>query len=175
MDTDRVNRWLTLGANVGVIAGLILLAAEIKQSTEVSEMQFYIERRAIVNELSRAMLDTETAEVRTRSIVDPQSLSLSDIEKLGSILSLRLNIWRLSFVLEERGFRDEGSALNYLELTIEDDFGNPAAQTWWKHNRDSYPVDFAAAIDHALISADADANYRRLLAIQNELKRLAEE
>ena len=175
METDRVNRWLTLGANVGVIAGLILLAAEIKQSTEVSEMQFYIERRAIVNDLSRAMLDTETAEARTRSIVDPQSLSLSDIEKLGSILSLRLNIWRLSFVLEERGFRDEGAALNYLEHTIEDDFGNLAAQTWWRHHRDSYPPDFAAAIDHALVDVDTDANYRKLLAIQDELKGLAGE
>ena len=77
-------------------------------------------------------------------------------------------------MLEERGFRDEGSALNYLELTIEDDFGNPAAQIWWRHHRDSYPADFAAAIDHALVGVDAGANYRKLLAIQNELKGLAE-
>ena len=78
-------------------------------------------------------------------------------------------------MLEERGFRDEGSALNYLELTIEDDFGNPAAQTWWRYQRDSYPADFAATIDHALVSVDTDANYRELLAIQNELKGLSEE
>ena len=175
METDRVNRWLTLGANVGVIAGLILLAAEINQNTEVSEIQFYIERRAIVNELSLAMLDTETSEARTKSIVDPQSLSVSDLDKLGSILSLRLAIWRLSFVLEERGFREKGSALNYLELTIEDDFGNPAAQIWWKHHRDSYPPDFAAAIDHAIVDVDTDANYRKFLAIQDELKGLAGE
>ena len=170
METDHVNRWLTLGANVGVIAGLILLAAEINQNTKVSEMQFYIERRAIVNELSQAMLDTESSEARTKSIVNPQSLSLSDIDKLGSILSLRLNIWRLSFVLEERGFREKGSALNYLEQTIEDLFGNPAAQTWWKHHRDRYPPDFAATIDHALVDVDDGANYRTLSAIQNELK-----
>ena len=175
METDRLNRWLTLGANVGVIAGLILLAAEISQNTEVSEMQFYIERRAIVNELSLAMLDTETSEAWTKSIVDPQSLSLSDIDKLGSILSLRLNIWRLSFVLEERGFREKGSALNYLEHTIEDLFGNPAAQIWWKHHRESYPPEFAAAINHALVDVDTDANHRKFLAIQDELKGLAGE
>jgi len=38
MNTDRVNKWLTLGANVGVLAGLILLVAEIRQNTELSEM-----------------------------------------------------------------------------------------------------------------------------------------
>ena len=170
MDTDRVNRWLTLGANVGVLAGLMLLAAEIRQNTEVSEMQFYIERRAVVNEFSQAMLDTETSEVWIKSIVDPQSLSPSEINKLGSILSLRLHIWRLSFVLEERGFRDKGSGLEYLELTIEDYFGNSAAQTWWKHNRDGYPADFAAAIDDALINIDSGANYRQITAIQNDLR-----
>ena len=78
-------------------------------------------------------------------------------------------------MLEERGFRDEGAALNYLEHTIEDDFGNLAAQTWWRHHLDSYPPDFAAAIDHALVDVDTDANYRKLLAIQDELKGLAGE
>jgi len=26
MDTDKLNRWLTLGANIGVLSGLILVA-----------------------------------------------------------------------------------------------------------------------------------------------------
>ena len=175
MNTDRVNKWLTLGANVGVLIGLILLVAEIRQNTEVSEMQFYIERRTVVNELAQAMLDAETSEVWIKSIADPQSLSPSEMNKLGSILGLRLNIWRLSFVLEERGFRDKGSALEYLELTIQDYFGNPAAQTWWKHHRAGYPQDFAAAIDDALVNVDPGANYRQIMAIQNDLQKLAEE
>lgn len=32
MESDRFNRWLTLGANVGVIVGLVLVAYEINQS-----------------------------------------------------------------------------------------------------------------------------------------------
>ncbi len=32
MDADRVNKWLTLGANLGVFAGLLLLAFEIRQT-----------------------------------------------------------------------------------------------------------------------------------------------
>jgi hypothetical protein len=78
-------------------------------------------------------------------------------------------------VLEERGFREKGSALNYLEHSIEDLFGNPAAQIWWKHHRESYPPEFAAAINHALVDVDTDANHRKLLAIQDELKGIAGE
>ena len=34
MEADKLNRWLTLGANVGVIAGIIILAVEIRQNTD---------------------------------------------------------------------------------------------------------------------------------------------
>ena len=34
MNGDKINRWLSLGANVGVIAGLIFVAMEIQTNTE---------------------------------------------------------------------------------------------------------------------------------------------
>ena len=33
MVRDRLNHWLTLGANIGVLAGIIFLALEIQQNT----------------------------------------------------------------------------------------------------------------------------------------------
>ena len=32
MDTDRLNRWLTLGANIGVLIGIVLLVIEVRQN-----------------------------------------------------------------------------------------------------------------------------------------------
>ncbi len=37
MNTERLNAWLTLGANIGVILGLLFLAYEINQSTRATE------------------------------------------------------------------------------------------------------------------------------------------
>ena len=34
MNGDKINRWLSLGANVGVIAGLVFVAMEIQTNTE---------------------------------------------------------------------------------------------------------------------------------------------
>ena len=39
MDTDRLNRWLTLGANVGVLVGLLLLVVELNQNHEMMRSQ----------------------------------------------------------------------------------------------------------------------------------------
>ncbi len=39
MDADKINRWLTLGANIGVLAGIIFLALEIQQNSELMRVQ----------------------------------------------------------------------------------------------------------------------------------------
>jgi len=39
MHADKLNRWLTLGANLGVIAGLILLVLELDQNREMMRAQ----------------------------------------------------------------------------------------------------------------------------------------
>ena len=39
MDTDRLNRWLTLGANVAVLTGIFFLVVEISQNTEMMRAQ----------------------------------------------------------------------------------------------------------------------------------------
>lgn len=41
MNTDTVNKWLTLGANVGVVIGLILLLIEIDQNSDLVRAQIH--------------------------------------------------------------------------------------------------------------------------------------
>jgi hypothetical protein len=35
LDSERINRWLSLAANIGVVVGIIFLAIEIRQNTEM--------------------------------------------------------------------------------------------------------------------------------------------
>ena len=44
MNTKSVNRWLTLGANIGVLIGIILLLAELNQNATVMKAQISNER-----------------------------------------------------------------------------------------------------------------------------------
>ncbi len=39
MNADKLNSWLTLGANIGVVIGLALLVYEINQNTEMMQAQ----------------------------------------------------------------------------------------------------------------------------------------
>ena len=50
MDSENVNRWLTLGANLGVLVGIILLVVELNQNREMIRAQTR-------NELSMGIVD----------------------------------------------------------------------------------------------------------------------
>jgi hypothetical protein len=39
MNSDRLNRWLTLAANIGVLAGILFLAYELQQNTLVTRLE----------------------------------------------------------------------------------------------------------------------------------------
>ena len=44
LDSDRLNRWLTLGANLGVLIGIILLVAELNQNSTLMRAQIFNDR-----------------------------------------------------------------------------------------------------------------------------------
>ena len=62
MDKDRLNRWLTLGANLGVLVGIILLILELDQNREMMRAQTRNEISVgIVDLLSQVATDTQLA------------------------------------------------------------------------------------------------------------------
>ena len=64
MDSDKLNKWLTLLANVGVIAGIIFLAIEIRQNSDAIRAQTRAQLAEEVTELfSVNMNDQEYATV----------------------------------------------------------------------------------------------------------------
>ena len=169
---DRTNRWLTLAANIGVIVGLLLLVAEIRQNSNISEMAFYMDRRAQANQLNEYTLDLGVSEILRKAVMEPDELTLAEIEVFGSYLTLRLNSWRVTYVQEELGFREPGSADRYLGLTIQFTFGNPAALAWWRLNRDGFPAELRESVDAALENVDPNFTYHHITAMQEEFRNL---
>jgi len=64
VDTDRLNRWLTLGANIGVLGGLIFLVVEIRHSNDLARASAYRSRGSEIQEAFQAVaLDSELSQI----------------------------------------------------------------------------------------------------------------
>ena len=52
MDSDRLNRWLSLIANIGVVVGIFLLIAEVNHASRLAEVEAYQTRIRDIQELN---------------------------------------------------------------------------------------------------------------------------
>ena len=69
MDADQLSRWLTLGANIGVIAGIVFLGLELRQNADLMRAQWRAEMsRDTVNLLSLNVNDPSYIDVLGRGL-----------------------------------------------------------------------------------------------------------
>ena len=103
---DRLNRWLSLGANLGVIAGIIFLGVEIQQNNQILRNQARYNMMLNVNEgTSARAADAELMEIRVKAINGEE---LSQVESLRLTEDIRSTLVNWGWELEQyqRGFID---------------------------------------------------------------------
>lgn len=168
MDTNKLNRWLTLAANLGVLAGLIVLIVEIRQSSAIAEAQFYLDQVEANETLEFTMLGDNPAAVWERSVFEPESLSPGDIRVMDAYLSSRLYVWWNMFELEQRGFVKRGATGANIRGSVEFYFGSAFAQNWWQHERDygDWGDSLTQLIEAAMLKTDSSANQNRIIKLQ---------
>ena len=50
MNTENLNKWLTLSANLGVIAGIVFVAFELRQNSELMRAQISMDRSSVARQ-----------------------------------------------------------------------------------------------------------------------------
>ena len=103
MDSDRLNRWLTLGANLGVLIGLALLVVEIRQGNQLalakieqtrSDSLLSWRREWVTNEQIMEMIVARRAvlpmsEFQPMSVAEKQAATESFLKELDPELRIR--------------------------------------------------------------------------------------
>ncbi len=68
MDSERINRWLTLGANLGVLIGIILLVVELAQNREMMRAQIRNDiSQQLTSRISMMANNPQTASLKRRA------------------------------------------------------------------------------------------------------------
>ena len=169
MDSDQLNRWLTLGANVGVLVGIIFLAVEIRQNSDFARLQFADERIVTFQQGELALFGDRAADVWEKSILDPASLTLAELRIADAQLAHHLmNSFRV-FSLEQAGLLQDGSTNVYMQTDLPFFFGNRFAKAWWKIEGSTWSPEFVQLADPIIRDTGDNETPDRLLRIQREV------
>ena len=95
MSIDKLNSWLTLAANVGVLVGIFFLAYELQQNTNVARSSAYENNVQEINSW-RALLasDEELALIFNRYIRDDlEDLKAGERTRLSQLMAILMTIY----------------------------------------------------------------------------------
>lgn len=153
MTSDRLNWFLTVAANVGVILGLGFLALELRQSTLATQATLHLDLVAYGRENAELLLSNDAlADVVSRGEQDPASLSRAEQEQFLLFTSWRMAVWETAFLNNDSGVVDarywDGFDAWYSEIAR----SGPGYRYWWAQARHGFDARFREHVDRVLAS-----------------------
>jgi hypothetical protein len=107
VNPDKINKWLTLLANLAVIAGIVFLAIELNQNSRMMQTQT---RNAVTESILNFQINAETAGLRDiaqKGTKDPASLTADEAGKLAQLYVSNLRLWENIHYQYRNGVFDE--------------------------------------------------------------------
>jgi len=160
---------ISIVANLGVLAGLILLIVELNQNRELAQAEFLVSRDMSFQSFSEAMIGANPADVWAKSVLSPESLTPGEIKVLDNFMIHRLNRWYRTWDLENRGILDHGETQQAVELAAPFLFGNKFALVWLSHEQETWPPEFTAIVNSVTSDVDPTKNLEWIESIQRQL------
>ena len=106
MDSNKLNRWLTLAANFGVVIGIIFLALELRQNNDALNLQARLDREDVVRQGILSRLENPDVIQATAKAIREESLSLEEEILLGDLNRSALMNWWIAFRQAQDGVID---------------------------------------------------------------------
>ena len=140
--------WIEVGSVLALIGGLALVAAQIKQSTDITRIQLATSVTQNWRTVDATRQSEEFARVLAKSIEQPQDLTLAEFLELDAYYLGVMDQFAALALHLESGYR-ESNLENTLANNAQLYFGNSFARAW--------------VIRHFSTSATRDANWVQIL------------
>ena len=132
MESSRIGTWLSIGANLGVIGGLVLVALQLNQNSELLRLQMLEQesRRATDHEL--AYVGEAGPEVWAKVIEDPANLTFREQRVAESLIWSSFESWRSLHKLHDAGLIGP-EWKDRVREEVPYVLGHPYGRAWWKN------------------------------------------
>lgn len=159
MDSDPLNRWLTLGANFAVLIGIVFLAIEIRQNTEMTSAQITQSRADTSISLAESFYNSEYLPQIWQKANANEALSAEELVRYHFWLRALLRNLDNNYQQADRGLlgdhipRAVASAIGRI-------LANPLAIDYWEDNKDIFSDEFRRFVDTTLSEGPVDERQR---------------
>ena len=130
-DADRLNRWLTLGANIGVLLGLIVLIVEVRQNAALTRAAMEQQKNSFLAEIELNIVKPELSDVWVKSVRHPEALTDTELRMMDGILVALMLQWEQRFLMADAGLATRADARAHVVNAAPFYFGSRFGKHWW--------------------------------------------
>ena len=153
MDTDRLNRWLTLAANIGVIIGLVLLVAEIRQTNAIAKAEAINALTQNVYTLLELHRDPRHIDALDRvNEVGWEDLTKEEEILLSTVEAMAMRHFENAYYQHKLGVYDDGQ-LEAVLWNLDRSLDVPWRLEHWEDTKASHTREFRAFVENRLRDA----------------------
>jgi hypothetical protein len=153
MDTESLSRWLSIGANFGVLVGIAFLAIEIQQNTEMTRAQITQSRADAAISVADMAVNSDYIPAIYVKIQNGESLSEEDAFRYTVWLRATLRNQDNNIQQYDQGLLGEHiprSAAGVVRGVIKN---NPVGRDYWARGKTSYSDAYIAFVE-AILAED---------------------
>ncbi len=107
MKTEIINKWLTLGASIGILIGLVLVLVEIRQNSDLLRLQFINDDLIAVAQTEDPLLGENVADVLMKAMYRPEDMTYADFRVADAYLVAKIELIHRRYRLGEEGILEE--------------------------------------------------------------------
>jgi len=157
---DRLNRWLSVATNIGVLIGIVFLAVEVQQNSEYMALQLeFGQPTQKIFEINRDLQNPELARTFAKAIQTPADLTFEEGLVASSLVLNLLNEWEDRYLIHAAGLSNVVDWRRHIEENITWTLGSPFAIEVYKANREAFEDEFVGFVDGLLPQIREDSTY----------------
>ena len=173
---EMSNRWLNVTANLGVLAGLILVIFEMRQNQELMKVNLTNDYYSSYAQAEMIFAGDNLPAVWEKSLVDPKNLSLKEMRILEAHTYSPITRWINLYRLYEAGILEKTFWQSQVNVDASYYLGTPYGRAYWEnikpHALESnfIPLDLLDYIDNVLAATDPQDIRKHFESIQAVIK-----
>ena len=161
--SDRVNSWLSFIANVGILAGLVLVAIELNQNTDQLKLQLVFQTTQKLFDNNRDLLGDNPTPAITKSITNPDDLTYEEFLIASSFVLNQLNEWEDRFLIYQAGLISDRDWKRHVDENAGWTLGNRFARRYWRVSSSVFEPEFTKYVDSVITTIDEESTYQEWL------------
>ncbi len=169
MLSENASRWLSLAANLAILAGLVLVAVELNQNSQLTRTALIAEGSALENQIWTPLAGELPGEIIAKAVECPQQLTYADFIALDGFLYTSFNDVYREYELNKEGLFTEEEWKAEVDLYAHWFLGNDFGRVWWEEvGKPFFDTDFTAHVDEQL-AKDGGDSYAYWLIVRERL------